>query len=109
MAWILLAIAIVAEVIATSALKLSDGFTKFWPALLVILGYALAFYLLSLVVRQLPVGIVYAIWAGLGVVLVSLVGWIYFGQKLDFASIAGMALILSGVFVLNVFSSAVPH
>ncbi len=109
MAWILLAIAIVAEVIATSALKLSDGFTKFWPALLVILGYALAFYLLSLVVRQLPVGIVYAIWAGLGVVLVSLVGWICFGQKLDFASIAGMALILSGVFVLNVFSSAVPH
>lgn len=109
MAWILLTIAIVAEVVATSALKMSDGFTRFWPSMLVIAGYGIAFYLLSLVVRQLPVGIVYALWAGLGVVLVAVVGWVVYGQKIDAAGLFGIALILAGVLVLNLLSGSVQH
>ena len=109
MAWIYLTIAIVAEVVATSALKLSDGFTRLWPSLAVVAGYAVAFYLLSLVVRTIPVGVVYAMWSGLGVVLVAMVGWVVFGQKLDAASLVGIGLILAGVMVLNLLGSSVQH
>jgi small multidrug resistance pump len=107
--WLFLAIAILAEVVATSSLKASAGFTKFWPSLLVVLGYSLAFYFLSLTLKAIPIGIAYAIWAGLGIVLISLVGWLVFGQRLDPASIVGMALIIAGVVVINVFSNGSAH
>lgn len=107
--WLFLGAAIVAEVIATSNLKASAGFTKLWPSLFVVLGYALAFYLLSLTLKTIPVGIAYAIWAGLGIVLISLSGWVVFGQRLDLPSVVGMALIITGVVVINVFSEASVH
>jgi small multidrug resistance pump len=109
MNWLYLAIAIVLEVIATSALKASDGFTKPWPSAVVVVGYAAAFYLLSLTLRTLPVGVVYAVWAGVGVVLITVVGWLVFKQELDAPALIGIGLIASGVVVLNCFSKAVPH
>ncbi|SFR54089.1 multidrug efflux SMR transporter [Thiomicrospira sp. ALE5] len=102
--WILLSLAIIAEVIGTSALKLSDGFTKLWPSLVVLVGYGLAFYLLSLTLKQIPVGVAYAIWAGAGIALITLIGWVVFKQTLDLAAVLGIALIVSGVVVLQVFS-----
>ncbi|MCE0759950.1 SMR family transporter [Marinobacter sp. G11] len=107
--WLFLGIAIIAEVVATSSLKASEGFTKLWPSLIVLLGYAIAFYFLSLTLKAIPVGIAYAVWAGLGIVLISLAGWLIFGQRLDLASILGMALIVTGVVVINVFSKVSVH
>lgn len=107
--WVFLGVAIIAEVIATSALKASEGFTKPVPSLIVAIGYMAAFYFLSLVLRSIPVGIAYAIWSGLGVVLVALISWILYGQKLDLPAIIGMGLILSGVIVMNLFSKTVAH
>ena len=109
MNWLYLAVAIVLEVIATSALKASDGFTKLLPSVLVVLGYAAAFYTLSLTLRTMPVGVVYAVWSGVGVVLITLVGWLFFNQELDLPAFIGIGLISSGVIVLNFFSRAVPH
>lgn len=109
MHWMYLAIAITAEVFATSALKASDGFSQIKPSVVVIVGYAVAFYFLSLTLKTIPVGIAYAVWSGLGVVLVSIVGWFYFGQKMDTAAIVGITLIVSGVAVLNLASSMTPH
>ena len=105
-AWLLLAGAIVAEVVATSALKASEGFTRAAPALLVVLGYALAFYQLALTLRSIPVGVAYAIWSGLGTVLIALAGWRLYGQRLDAAQLGGMALIVAGVLVMNLFSTS---
>ena len=102
--WIFLSIAIVCEVIGTSALKASDGFTRLWPSVIVIVGYAAAFYFLSLTLKTIPVGVAYAVWAGAGVALIALIGWLYFGQRLDAPAIIGMLLIVAGVVVLNVFS-----
>ena len=107
--WLFLGAAIVAEVVATSSLKASDGFTRFWPSVVVVVGYLVAFYLLSLTLKVIPVGIAYAIWAGLGIVLISLVWWLIFGQKLDAASVIGMTLIVGGVAVINLFSSVSHH
>jgi small multidrug resistance pump len=107
--WLYLLTAILAEVIGTSALKASDGFKKAWPSLIVVVGYGLAFYFLSLTLREIPVGIAYAIWSGLGVILITLAGWVFFGQHLDLPALIGMALIVAGVVVMNVFSNAVPH
>jgi small multidrug resistance pump len=104
--WLLLGAAIVAEVIGTSALKASDGFTRVWPSVLVVVGYAIAFWLLALTLRTIPVGVAYAIWSGLGIVLIALVGLFAFGQKLDAAAVIGMALIVAGVLVMNVFSKS---
>jgi small multidrug resistance pump len=109
MTYLYLAIAIVAEVIATSALKASDGFTRLGPSLFVVVGYSVAFYFLSLTLRSLSVGIVYAIWSGAGIVLVSIIAWILFGQKLDVPAIIGIALIIGGVAVINLFSQSVSH
>lgn len=109
MNWVYLAVAIVLEVIATSALKASDGFTKLWPSVVVVVGYAAAFYLLSLTLRTMPVGVVYAVWSGVGVVLITLMGWLVFKQSLDAPALLGIGLIASGVVVLNVFSKAVSH
>lgn len=106
MNWLYLVIAIVSEVLATSALKASDGFTRPYPSVVVVVGYGLAFYLLSLTLRTIPVGIAYAVWSGVGVVLISLVGWIMYGQRLDTAALIGIALITAGVIVLNLFSKS---
>ncbi len=107
--WLILGVAIVSEVIATSALKAADGFTRLLPSAIVVVGYGIAFYCLSLVLRTLPVGIVYAIWSGAGVALIALVGWLVYGQALDLPAIVGMGLIVAGVVVLNVFSKTVAH
>lgn len=104
--WLFLGIAIVAEVTATSALKASEGFSRLWPSGVVVLGYGVAFYFLSLTLRTVPVGVAYAIWSGLGVVLVALLSWWLFGQKLDLAALLGMGLIVAGVLVMNLFSSS---
>lgn len=109
MTWLYLSIAIVAEVIATSFLKPSEGFTRLWPSLVVVAGYAIAFFCLSLTLRTMPVGVVYAIWSGVGVSLVTLVAWIAFGQRLDLAGLLGIALIVAGVVVLNLFSKSSVH
>jgi len=109
MTYLYLTIAIVAEVIATSFLKSSEGFTKLWPSVVVLVGYAFAFYFLSLTLRSMSVGIVYAIWSGAGIILVSVIAWILFGQKLDFPAIIGIALIIAGVAVINLFSKSIAH
>ncbi len=109
MGYIYLTIAIVAEVIATGALKSSQGFTQLVPSVVVVIGYSVAFYFLSLVLRTIPVGIAYAIWSGLGVVLISLVAAVVFKQKLDLAAVIGMVLIVSGVVVINLFSNTSSH
>lgn len=107
--WLLLGIAIVSEVIATSALKAAEGFTRPLPSLVVVIGYGIAFYCLSLVLRTLPVGVVYAIWSGAGVALIALAGWLLYGQALDLPAVVGMTLIVAGVIVLNTFSKTVAH
>lgn len=107
--WWILAIAIIAEVIATSALKVSEGFTRLIPSLVVVVGYSIAFYGLALTLKTIPVGVAYAIWSGMGIVLVTLIGWFVFDQKLDPAAIIGMVLIVAGVVVMNVFSASSGH
>ncbi len=106
MTYLFLLAAIVAEVIGTSALKAANGFTNPLPSLVVALGYAAAFYFLSLTLRTMPVGVAYAIWSGLGIVLISIVGWVLYRQTLDVPALVGMALIVSGVIVINAFSRA---
>ncbi len=108
-AWLQLLLAIVAEVVATSALKASDGFTRLWPAVIVVVGYSVSFYCLSLVLKTIPVGITYAVWSGLGIVLITLAAWWLYGQTIDTAGLVGMGLILAGVVVLNVFSTSGGH
>lgn len=108
-AWLLLGTAIVAEVIGTSALKASEGFTRLVPSVVVVLGYAVAFYCLSLVLKTVPVGIAYAVWSGLGIVLITLVAFVVYGQTIDPLGLIGMGLIVAGVVVLNVFSKAAVH
>lgn len=102
--WLLLFFAILSEVIATSALKASDGFSRFWPSAIVVAGYSVPFYLLSLTLRTLPVGVAYAVWSGVGLALITVTAWVLYGQKLDAAAIIGMLLILAGVVVINAFS-----
>ncbi|GGB99035.1 multidrug transporter [Oxalicibacterium flavum] len=107
--WILLGLAILAEVIGTSAMKASEGFTRVAPSLITVVFYGIAFYLLSLTLRTIPVGIAYAVWSGVGIVLISLVAWALYGQKLDAAGMIGIGLIIAGVVVLNVFSKSSAH
>lgn len=107
--YLFLAVAIVAEVIATSALKASEGFTQILPSIAVVLGYGIAFFFLSLTLRTIPVGIAYAIWSGVGIVLVSAVGWVVYGQKLDLAGFVGLGLIIAGVLVVNLLSKSAAH
>ncbi|MEE4294016.1 MAG: SMR family transporter [Xanthomonadales bacterium] len=107
--WLFLSIAIVSEVIGTSALKASEGFTRLWPSLIVITGYALAFYFLSLTLKAIPVGVAYAVWAGAGIALIALIGWLFFGQALDAPAVIGMGLIVAGVVVINVFSKTLAY
>ncbi len=107
--WILLSMAIVSEVIATSCLKSAEGFTRLWPSLVVVVGYLLAFYFLSLTLKTIPVGVAYAIWSGVGVILIALSGWLFLGQSLDIPAVIGLTLIVAGVMVINVFSQTVAH
>ena len=107
--WVYLITAIVSEVIATSALKASTGFTKPLPSVVVVIGYLVSFYFLSLTLKTIPVGIAYAIWSGVGVVLISVVAWLLYGQKLDLPALIGMGLIISGVMVINLFSKTAGH
>lgn len=104
-----MAVAIIAEVIATSALKESAEFSKLVPSVIVVIGYGVAFYCLSVVLKTIPIGVAYAIWSGLGIALISIVGLVVFGQKLDLPAVIGILLIISGVVVMNVFSNSVAH
>ena len=105
MNYLYLAIAIVSEVIGTSFLKQAQGFTRLWPSLICLVAYGIAFACLSLTLRTVPTGVAYAIWSGVGIVLIATVAWVFQGQRLDAAAIAGMALIVAGVLVMNLFSS----
>lgn len=107
--WVLLTIAIVTEVIATSSLKVSDGFTRLWPSVVVVIGYGISFYALALTMRSLPVGVIYAIWSGLGITLVTLVGWFVFKQHLSTNVLIGIGLIIAGVIVMNVSPGGATH
>jgi small multidrug resistance pump len=107
--WIFLSVAIVSEVVATSALNASEGFSRLWPSLIVAAGYLSAFYFLSLTLKTIPVGVAYAIWSGAGVALIALIAWVFFGQALDAPAVVGLSLIVAGVVVLNVFSKTVSH
>ncbi len=109
MTYLYLALAIIAEVIATSALKASSEFTKLIPSLIVILGYAISFYLLTLTLKTLPLGITYAVWSGLGIVLISIAGILLYSQIPDLPAIIGMGLIISGVLVIHLFSKSAIH
>ena len=108
-AWLVLSIAIVAEVIATLALKASDGFTRWLPSLVVVIGYAIAFYGMSISLKSIPVGIAYAVWAGVGIVLVSLFSWLFYQQTLTGMQWLGIVFIVSGVMVLNISSTSQIH
>jgi small multidrug resistance pump len=101
-----LAIAILAEVIATTALKASGGFTRLWPSLITIAGYGIAFYGLSMTLRTMPLGLAYALWSGVGIVLITAIAWIAFKQTLDTPALVGIGLILAGVLVINLFSKS---
>ena len=109
MSWLYLFIAITAEVIATTALKASDGFTRWMPSLVTVIGYAIAFYCLALTLRTIPVGVAYAVWSGVGVAAISLIGYVVFKQTLDAPALLGIGLILAGVLILNVFSKTSGH
>ena len=109
MQWIFLTVAIVSEVIGTSALKASEGFLHLWPSAIVVIGYASAFYFLSLTLKTIPIGVAYAIWSGAGVALIALIAWVFYGQALDLPAIIGMLLIVVGVVVLYLFSNTVSH
>ncbi len=107
--YMLLGIAIVSEVIATLSLKAADGFTKPIPSIVVLVGYIFAVYLLSIITRQLSIGVTYAVWSGAGVVLTAGLGIVIYGEKMDLAGVIGIALIISGVLVLNLISNASGH
>lgn len=109
MNWLFLAIAIVSEVIATSALKASAGFTRLGPSAIVAIGYGIAFYMLAQTLKTIPMGVAYAVWSGAGIVLITLVGYFFFKQRLDLPALAGIALIVAGVIVMQVFSKTAGH
>ncbi|GGA09940.1 DMT family transporter [Dyella caseinilytica] len=107
--WLTLGVAIIAEVIGTSALKASHGFSQLLPSMVVVAGYGVAFFCLSLTLRQMPIGIAYAVWSGAGTALIALIGVVLYKQRLDIPAIIGIVLIISGVLVLNLFSKSSPH
>lgn len=107
--YILLLLAIVFETIATSFLKQSEQFSKLWPTVMTIVCYGTSFYFLSIVLKTMPIGIAYAIWSGVGIVLIGFIGWLVFKQSLDFPAILGMGMIIVGVIIINLFSKSVSH
>lgn len=110
MHYLYLLVAVLAETIGTTALQASQQFSRFWPSVIVVVAYGISFYLLALTLRFLPVGIVYALWSGLGIILIALIGFAVFGQRLDLPAVVGLALIIAGIFVIHMFSTATtPH
>lgn len=107
--FVYLLVAVAFEVVATSALKGTHGFTRLVPSLIAIVGYGFAFYFLSLTLKVLPVGVMYAIWSGAGIVFITAIGWLAFSQSLDFPALIGIGLILAGVLIINLFSQTVVH
>ena len=107
--YLYLVVAILFEVVATTALKETQGFTRLLPSLVAVAGYALAFYFLSLPLRAMPIGVVYAIWCGAGIIFITAIGWLWFRQALDMPAILGIALIMAGVLVINLFSKTLVH
>ena len=109
MHWVYLITAILAEVVATSSLKLAEGFTKLVPSIIVVTGYSVSFYFLSLALKYIPLGVAYAIWCGIGIVLVAFVGLVFYKQAMDIPAIIGITLIFAGVLAINLFSKSVIH
>lgn len=107
--YIYLILAVVAETIGTSALQASAQFTKFWPSVIVVVAYAIAFVLLGWTLKFIPVGLAYALWSGLGIFLIAIIGWVVFGQTLDLAAILGLLLIVTGIAVIHLFSNSSTH
>ncbi len=107
--YIYLFFAILTETIGTTALQASNQFTRFWPSVIVVVGYALSFYLLALTLKFMPVGIVYAIWSGLGIVMIAAIGYAVFGQRLDLPAILGLGMILVGILIIHLFSNSATH
>lgn len=107
--YLFLLLAVLTETIGTSALQASQQFTRLWPSLLVITAYALSFYLLSLTLKYMPVGIMYALWSGLGIIFIALIGWLVFKQALDIPAILGISLILAGILIIQLFSTTATH
>ena len=107
--YIYLIVAVIAETIGTTALQASDQFTRLWPSVLVVIAYAFAFYFLGIALKYIPVGIAYALWSGLGIVLIAAIGFVVFGQVLDFAAILGLTMIIGGIVVIQVFSNSATH
>lgn len=109
MAWVILGFAIITEVIATTALRYTEGFTRIIPTAITLLGYGLSFFALSRILNDIPLAITYAVWSGAGISLVAIIGWLWLGQKLDAGALVGIGLIIAGVVVINLFSSSVAH
>ncbi len=109
MKWIFLLIAISGELVGTSALKSAEGFTKIGPSIVSVLGYVVAFYFLSLTLKDIPVGIAYALWSAIGIILVSIIGYFMYGQKLDTPAMIGIGFIVVGVVIMNLFSKSISH
>ena len=107
--YIYLIFAVAAETIGTTALQASQQFTRFWPSVIVVVAYGTAFFLLAMALKSIPVGVAYAIWSGLGIFLIAIIGFVVFGQRLDWPAIAGLSLIIAGILVINLFSNAVSH
>ncbi|MDA0722207.1 MAG: SMR family transporter [Proteobacteria bacterium] len=107
--YIFLIFAIIAETIGTTALQASHQFTRFWPSVLVVIAYGLSFYLLAQTLRVMPVGVVYAMWSGLGIVMITAIGYLVFGQRLDLPAVVGIGMILCGILVIHLFSHTSPH
>ncbi len=109
MKWVYLVLAIVGELVGTSALKGAEGFTRLWPSLISIAGYVVAFYFLSLSLKDIPVGIAYALWSAIGIILVSIIGYFMYDQKLDTPAMIGIGFIVVGVVIMNLFSKSISH
>ncbi|SPJ28956.1 DMT family transporter [Falsiruegeria mediterranea] len=108
-AYFFLLIAVIAETIGTTALQASQQFTRLWPSVIVVIGYGFAFYFMSITLRHMPVGIVYAMWSGLGIVLIALIGYLVFGQHLDWPAVLGLGMIISGILIIHLFSNSASH
>ena len=109
MHYIFLFAAVLAETIGTSALQASQQFTRLGPSVVVVVAYAISFYLLSLTLKYMPVGIMYAMWSGLGIILIAIIGWLVFSQKLDMPAVIGIGLILAGIVIIQLFSNSAHH
>ncbi|MCI2393179.1 SMR family transporter [Aliiroseovarius sediminis] len=109
MPYLILLLAVIAETIGTTALQASQQFSRLWPSVTVVVAYAISFILLSWTLKYMAVGIVYAIWSGLGIVLIAIIGYALFGQKLDLPALLGLSMILGGILIIHLFSQAAPH